>query len=1304
MSNKKKRFVAVCFVVAIAVGIFGFMFHRHFALWDTHPPALENGARKFVEETVERFGQEVEEADHSLQAECPRNEGEETHIAELTDEDGMKIAGTVCNRDGKGIVGARVLIKGDKPETFFSEVPDSESPSEDVEKETQTDKNGWFEVKNLEEGYYRITVTAEGYAPTSLRGVKAGTTDVTITLLQGAIIYGRVTRKDNGSPVRDAEVRVNVWEVERGFHNGDHYMLHRWESYNRTVKTDEDGQYIHEFVPAGDVSVSVYAAGTNLAKDEVEFEVKDGERRKVNFSLPVGGCVSGVVTDAATGMPIEGATVTLWGEERDYYESDKTDEKGFYRISGVLPGRVRISAAKEGYKHVIEKSEQVIVLEEGVEITVNIQLSRGAVVSGRVTDTTGMPVSGASVGITVRVSDSSTRSWGSVGRTDENGEFFISGIDSGTAWIEVTHPEYVKGKSHEFEVREGQWTTGINVVLTRGGSVSGRVLNEKGKPLGRAEVVVLVAVVEEGGGWSWMEEEKAGTTDKSGAYRIRGLRPGQKHLVARVGGYAPGSVENVQVIDGMETTGIDIVLPEGLMISGTVRDQRGNPVEDAQVSVWPSEARGDLKARVSRYGMTTSSTDLRGHYKITGLAQGRYEVNVNAEGYKHAERDNVPAGSTSVDFILIKLGGIAGRVINCPPGRVEMEISLYGKEARLAGINWPFATYSQESFDGTFEIVVDDPGTYTVEVKVEGHGFGRAENVVVKEGEVTGGVVIELEWGTKLVVRVVNKTRGTPIEGATVLIHEGSAVLLKRLVGRGEGNKTGPDGSFTIDGLKPGNYMISAEHPDFARGSVTVTVRAGQGVMTVEILLGQGGTVRGTVYNDDGRPEAGVKMGIVNPLLEYVAETISDASGRFEFTKIPEGEYVIMRDIDDHRPSGMMKIVRVKVKEGEVTEVNLGEKKDGCRLYGVVMRYGQPLARAWIQGCLIGQRTGTIEGVITAKADEQGRYEIRNVAPGMYMLEVSGSDPHCRFIIHVEVGKASEQRFDIIFPEGVIRGSIRDGATGSPVEGARVSLERVQDVGASILERYGMGFDRISDASGSYVFENVPAGTYRVHAIASGYGRATVENVRVAEGETVSGVDLFLSAGGAVYGVVRDASGAGIPSAMVFLKDSSGAFVMIPTMGLGAAVATDENGRFTIVGLKPGKYDMIVRARGYAISYRRGVSVKTEQETQVDFVLSTGGTLELRVTDNLGAAVGGALVEIWDGNVNLLEVLPSLETVMGGGWEILTDVDGMLVVEQVPSGSFTLKVNKEGYKAGTASVVIREGARTVVSVMLEKSE
>jgi len=161
---------------------------------------------------------------------------------------------------------------------------------------------------------------------------------------------------------------------------------------------------------------------------------------------------------------------------------------------------------------------------------------------------------------------------------------------------------------------------------------------------------------------------------------------------------------------------------------------------------------------------------------------------------------------------------------------------------------------------------------------------------------------------------------------------------------------------------------------------------------------------------------------------------------------------------------------------------------------------------------------------------------------------------------------------------GVISGTVFDGATGEPVVNALVNLQPalVTKPMTNVITR------AITDEKGRFVFQNLPGPSeFTVAVTKSGYlgggfGRelAPTEALRrivLKDGEWVGGLRVTIWKPGAISGVVRDE--AGEPAVGVLVR----ALLRIRLMGrddfaAGPMVLTDDRGAYRILGLAPGRY------------------------------------------------------------------------------------------------------------------------------------
>ncbi len=96
-----------------------------------------------------------------------------------------------------------------------------------------------------------------------------------------------------------------------------------------------------------------------------------------------------------------------------------------------------------------------------------------------------------------------------------------------------------------------------------------------------------------------------------------------------------------------------------------------------------------------------------------------------------------------------------------------------------------------------------------------------------------------------------------------------------------------------------------------------------------------------------------------------------------------------------------------------------------------------------------------------------------------------------------------------------------------------------------------------------------------------------------------------------ISGVVADASGAVVPDAQVTVRNVE--------TNVMRTVASNDAGRYEMVALQPGPYEVRATKTGFATLERKGIILTVGQRAAVDLILQVSGTAET-VTVNANAA------------------------------------------------------------------------------------
>ncbi len=236
-------------------------------------------------------------------------------------------------------------------------------------------------------------------------------------------------------------------------------------------------------------------------------------------------------------------------------------------------------------------------------------------------------------------------------RTDSDGRYRVTGLTEGSYLIRALSKAYAPSrKSSDFNafksvtLDEGESRENVDLALVRGGVVTGRVVDEDGKPLIASRV--NLSFVDENGkpkgeieidSWSMLQ------TDDRGVYRIYGL-PAGRYIVSAGGDWVFGHAKRkypetfhpdatdrnqakiIEVKEGAELVDIDIRLGAGkdaYVATGRVVDaETGQPLPYSRVECREAP---DNESGGRRYG-GEAIADQQGRFRIAGLPSGRYDL------------------------------------------------------------------------------------------------------------------------------------------------------------------------------------------------------------------------------------------------------------------------------------------------------------------------------------------------------------------------------------------------------------------------------------------------------------------------------------------------------------------------------------------------------------------------------------------------------------------------------------------------------------------------------------------------------
>jgi len=336
------------------------------------------------------------------------------------------------------------------------------------------------------------------------------------------------------------------------------------------------------------------------------------------------GAISGTVTDAGTGQPIGGATVSYTGG------SASTDANGVYTLSNAQPGTYSVLAGATGYV----SQTATATVSSGATTILNFALAQSGAVTGMVTDAgNGQPIFGA----TVSYSGGSTT-------TDSGGHYTLSGVPQGTYTVSASAPGYVPG-SATVTVSPGATATQDFALTFAPGTITGTVSDAgSGEPISGATVSCSCG--------------SGGITNGFGSYTLSGITPGTYTVTASATGYAAQSASVTVAANSTTTQNFALIHP-GIFSDG---------FESGDLSAWTTSTGLVVESSVvhggsfaaegnTTNGATYATKNLPSTYTT---AYGRIWFDIRSMPSQVNLVRFRTAGGTSVAFLFVTTSGTLG--------------------------------------------------------------------------------------------------------------------------------------------------------------------------------------------------------------------------------------------------------------------------------------------------------------------------------------------------------------------------------------------------------------------------------------------------------------------------------------------------------------------------------------------------------------------------------------------------------------------------------------------------------------------
>ena len=836
-------------------------------------------------------------------------------------------------------------------------------------------------------------------------------------------------------------------------------------------------------------------------------------------------------------------------------------------------------------------------------------------------------------------------------KTDADGRFSFRAVPVGKPQSLVTEsPALAASFGAELTPSPGEHVE-VELPVLVGGRVRGRVVDPSGQAIATARVR---AVGRELFGNPTAELRET-ESDAEGRFELAHVTPGRVRLAVRHDDYKQVLGAPFELADGQTHEQGDVVLDEGLLVAGTVSYPDGAPAAGARVRVAPDLSENFAGSPVDPSAFigaqSDDTVDEEGAFRLAGLGPGPWivaaELSIEADaettepsraaGRWTTNQGSVRATSEGLALVLEPPVHVSGVAVD----NAGNPVTSFTLTAERAGSQW----YMPPSEERSLDVRSEDGRFRWSDLRSGSWAFAAQAEDYARSAEVTLDLPTEeelrivLSRPVRLAGEVVDPD-GRPVAGAEVAKELEGREVFEAMQGRGHwpSAKSDASGRFVLAGLAPGAGSVLAKKDGFAPSEpVAFELAEGDELTALRLALRHGGRIRGRVYGADGKPAAGCLVIVQMPTLSERRITNAGADGGFDERALTPGTWQVQafpgieslqsesgQAYDQATLIAALKMTMVKLEDEAEEHVVLGEPGEApVRVHGRVTLDGEPVAKSMIS--FVPTEGGGMELLRIKETSADGRYALELDQPGDYLVTIQttsapGRQNSVEFRQTVPAG--DEVELDFAMPLGRISGRVR-GADGKPLADARVTLN-IQ--GGLVFGTVfgGQYCETQTNADGEYEIDSLRPGRYAVAAggaVLGGVlderttlGRA-VRIVEVDEDQWLRGVDFRLEEPGRIRGTVRDATGAQVAGASLFVRDADGELVE-----LFSIAQTNASGSFEYPGLAPGTYTVVARTSTQA-SPAGGVParVRSGEATELVVTVGPGTVLSVSLTDASGA-------------------------------------------------------------------------------------
>jgi len=661
------------------------------------------------------------------------------------------------------------------------------------------------------------------------------------------------------------------------------------------------------------------------------------------------GIISGVVTTGSTGTPVRRARVTLSGTELRGGRSTITNDQGQFSFAALPPGRFTMTASKAGYVNVPYGAKKPgrpgtpIQLAAAQEMkNANITLPKGGVITGIVLDDSGEPSPGTQVRVLRYVMRTGEKTLEQAGQAqaDDRGMYRIYGLQPGDYLVSAVPRNQGIGDlrntiAAEIESAMQQLQAGgLGALLGgRGGGGAGggggaaggggggrgganQALGPGGNRLAAAAGVDLGQLMGRGGNpdlaarAQQLQQQLSQMDQEQSAAYAPVYYPGTP---------SPSAASAVTLAISEERGGVDfrLMLVQTAKVEGTVQSPDGPLPQNTQITLVPMDQIGMPPIPGASTSATRASQD--GHFAFNNIAPGQYRVmaraNVRAVDTAQAQTQDMTGRGAGRGQGPGGRGGPGGQITQVLWGSADISVSGQDVQNVSVSLQPGMTVRGRVTFDSTTLLPPTDLTRVRVNIMQRG----------TQQGMEMGGIPPALvDASGNFTVTGVPPGRYSISANAAA----GQAPGATAPAGGGRGGAAGGGtGQWVLKSAAGGGADIL----DFG-----LTVEPHQDVTGLTLsFVDRTQEVSGTIQDPSGKPTADFTIILFAsdksfwvPQARRILSARPSTDGKFAFRNIPAGDYRLtaVTDVENGEwfdPNFLSQLVNVSIP----LRINDGEKK-----------------------------------------------------------------------------------------------------------------------------------------------------------------------------------------------------------------------------------------------------------------------------------------------------------------------------------------------------------------------------------------